>query len=367
MKRWGTIIALVIALWPWQHAGAASGKTRFFIVSSYNREYLWSQDTSQGLVAAMLKFGYLDDQSQADEYTKHDYVESSKAVLKKAWMDTKRHSGEEEMKATAAEIVQAVKEFQPNVILLGDDNAANYIGNAFLDTDTPVVFWGVNNTPIKYGLLDSAEHPGHNITGVYQLGYYVESLELLKRLAPGVKRFATLADASETGRAFAKAIDLLAREGKLPVELADTVSTNEFEVFQKRTLELQDKVDAFFVAPWASMKGPQGQSVSPEDVAEWYLEHVKRPEATGNKQYVQYGLLCTVDDSGYKQAFEAVTMAHNILANGMQPSMYHPVVPTRGNIVVNRQRAQMLGLTPTSEMGIEEYIDNTGTLKDDAK
>lgn len=34
-------------------------KTRILVVSSYQREYLWSQETNKGLCAAMLDFGYL--------------------------------------------------------------------------------------------------------------------------------------------------------------------------------------------------------------------------------------------------------------------------------------------------------------------
>ena len=43
-------------------AGAgATTKKRIFVVSSYHPEYLWSQSTQEGLVQAMLDYGYLDD------------------------------------------------------------------------------------------------------------------------------------------------------------------------------------------------------------------------------------------------------------------------------------------------------------------
>lgn len=77
----------------------------------------------------MLKFGYLDNPSQADEYTKHDYIESSTAIIKKVWMDTKRKSSKTEIEAAAMRITEDIKAFKPDLLLLGDDNAANYIGN----------------------------------------------------------------------------------------------------------------------------------------------------------------------------------------------------------------------------------------------
>ena len=85
------------------HAEAA--KSRIFVVSSYHREYGWSQSTNKGLCAAWLKFGYLDNQQQADDYTQNDAVESSKAVIKKEWMDTKRKNSKEEVAATTVRIM----------------------------------------------------------------------------------------------------------------------------------------------------------------------------------------------------------------------------------------------------------------------
>ena len=57
------------------------------MVSSYLKDYLWSQETNEGFCAAMLKFGYFDNKDQADKYTKNDYVETSRVIIKKLWMD----------------------------------------------------------------------------------------------------------------------------------------------------------------------------------------------------------------------------------------------------------------------------------------
>ena len=63
-----------------------------------------------------------------------------------------------------------------------------------------MVFWGFNDSPVKYGLVETAERPGHNVTGVYESGYYVESLQFLKRLAPQVKTIAVLSDKTVSGQ-----------------------------------------------------------------------------------------------------------------------------------------------------------------------
>ena len=357
---WGVLLLLI----PMGDVGAAD-KLKMLVVSSYHREYRWAQQTNTGFCKGLLEFGYLDNQAQADEYTKTDAVESSTAIIKKLWMDTKRKSRVEDMTAATRQITEAAEAFAPDLIFLGDDNAANYIGNHFLDTKIPVVFWGVNNTPVKYGLLDSAEHPGHNVTGVYQSGYYTESLKFLKTLVPKAQTFAILSDDTETGRSHLKAIEALARDGVLPLTLVESVATNKYEEWQQRALALQEQVDAFYVAQYTALKDANGQYIPAEEVAKWYLGHIRIPEATNMEQFVQHGLLSAANDSGENQGHEAVKIAHDIL-NGAAPATYAARAPARGASMVNRRRAAVLGIVLTPEMGIEQYIEEAQALPDAA-
>ncbi len=345
-------------------AGAsAAEKKRFMVVSSYHPEYQWSQETNNGFCTAMLKYGYFDSKEQAVELTENDAVETSKAIVKKLWMDTKRKKEKQAIAAITSEFTTVINDYKPDIIMLGDDNAANYIGNQFLDTNIPIVFWGVNNTPVKYGLVDSEEKPGHNVTGVYQSGYYVESLELLKKIKPSVKTFAILSVDTNTGRSHTKKIEYLALKGLLPLQLVDSISTNDFDSWKSKALDLQKKVDALFVAHYSGLEDKQKHYLSTDEVADWYFAHVQIPEAVGQSQFIKQGMLCGADDSGYNQGYEAVVIAHDILAKGADPSTYPPRAPKRGPLMVNRQRAQQLGIKLTDDMGIEEFIDEIPVLK----
>lgn len=340
----------------------ASGKKRILVVSSYHREYSWSIETNEGLCAAMLKFGYFDSKDQAAEFTKNDYSETSKVIIKKLWMDAKRKGGNAEKEEMSQKIYKDAKVFKPDLIFVGDDDAAEYIGKQFLDTKIPLVFWGVNNTPVKYGLVDSMDKPGHNATGIYQPGYYMESLKLLKKIVPSVKTFAVLTVETSAGRTHYKAIEYLDRKGSLPLKLVETVSTNDYDMWKRKALELQNKVDAFFVAHYSGLKDEAGNYVPTEEVAQWYTTHIKIPEAVEQRQFVEQGMLCGADDSAYNQGYEAVVVAHDILARGANPSTYPPRAPRRGALLVNRQRADMLGIKLTDKMGIEEYFEKATAL-----
>lgn len=339
--------------------GADTSVKRFVVVDSYHPEYLWSQHVHKGFCDRMLEIGYFDNQEQIALFTQKNYVETSKAVFEKIWMDTKSPKSKEELAEITLAITRKMQELKPDLIFLGDDNAANYIGNQFLDTDIPIIFWGVNNTPVKYGLVDSQEKPGHNVTGVYQTTYYKESLDLLKVLVPGLKTFAILSDNTTTGRIHTKALAHLDRRGNLPLKLVETVATNDFEEWKKKALKLQSKVDSFFIASSNGLIDSHGKIVSNEQAAEWYLRHITIPEATGFRYRVEAGWLCAADDSGYNQGVVAVDIAYDILGKGADPANYPPRVPERGPLMVNTKRAVMLGIKLTSEMAIDEYIDSS--------
>ena len=339
--------------------------SRILIVSSYHREYLWSQDTNEGVTAALLDFGYLDNEGQGKSFWNDDYVESSTAVVRKLWMDTKRRNKISEIADSVARIIGEIDEFDPDIILLGDDNAANYIGSHYLDTELPVVFWGINGTPMKYGLLDSLERPGHNITGIYQAGYLREGLVALKTLLPEVERFAVLSDDSPTGRSKAKEFLRWSRRGELPLELVEVVVTNEYELWKRRALQLRDHVDVFFMLNHNTLRNADGKTVEQLEVGRWYLTNIKKPDIAHERHFVKEGILSAVEDSGYKQGYEAMRIADRILANGEKPAEISVYAPEQGPFIINSERARALGIENrvVNHPLVEETIDFCLALK----
>ncbi|MBW8035065.1 MAG: hypothetical protein FVQ79_05390 [Planctomycetes bacterium] len=338
-------------------------KSKIFIVSSYHKTYLWSQDTQKGLCDAMVNFGFLDNKDQADKFTKNDYIESSSAIVKKAWMDTKRKNTRSEIAVTVNRLMEEITEFSPDLIMLGDDNATNYIGNQYIDTDIPVVFWGVNGLPLKYGLLDSLEKPGHNITGVYQAGYLKECVEFLKKIVPDIKTFAILSDDSPTGRSKVKELQNLHESGVLQLELTGCVVTNSVEEWKNKALELSRYSDAFFILNHNSLKDRTGTPIDQLEIGGWYLKNIKKPECAHEKQFAEEGMLSVCDDSGFNQGYEAFALTNRILINNENPALIAVKAPLRGPFIVNKERAKILGIVITEEMGVESYIEKCLALQ----
>lgn len=359
------LVGVLIVLGASWNTCAETRQRRIFVVDSYHREYLWSVSTQQGLVEAMLRYGYLDDAEQGRVFTRNDHVETPRVVIRKAWMDTKRQNRFEQMAQATARIMEEIRNFRPDLVMLGDDNAANFIGQQLLDTETPVVFWGINGLPLKYGLVESMDTPGHNVTGVWQAGYFKESLALLKQLVPQARTFAILACDSESTRPHIKRIQLQAQQGELPLRLVDTVQTNSFERFKAEALRLAGIVDAFFVLNHDTMVDARGEHVDMMTVGRWYLETIRLPEASHEDQFVLEGMLLTANDSGYNQSFSAFEMAYDILEMGLNPGRMRTRTPPRGPYLVNRQRAQILGISIEDKAFlIDEVIERSLALQD---
>lgn len=362
--RLALLVLALLACWLPTAAMTAEKQKRIFIVSSYDRDYLWSKSTQRGVNAAMRKYGYLQNDQQAKRLVDTDSLETPKVIIKKTWMDTKKKNNFAEIASSTKRIMAELYKFAPDLVLLGDDNAANYIGNQLLDTKIPVVFWGINGLPLKYGLVDRMDAPGRNVTGVWQSGYHKESLDLLKRLVPGAKTFGILACDSESSRPNVKMIEHLAQRGVLPMKLAGKVVTNSFEEFKSGALDLSRKVDVFFVLNHDTLKDRNGNHVDVLTAGRWYLENIKIPEASHEDQFVLEGMLLTANDSGYNQGFLAFEMAYGILEQGLNPARMAVRTPERGPYMVNRLRANALGIKLKDAMYlIDEVVESAAALK----
>ncbi len=351
------LAGMLFSFFPQCPSESSGPRLRLFIVSSYHANDLLSQETATGLGQALLDYHFLDNQRQVAELNSKFYIESSRAVIKEVWMDSKRKNSKTEIADATARIVNDIRVFHPDLILLGGDSATNYIGNNFIDQEIPIVFWGINGMPLKYGLIDSIEQPGHNVTGIYQAGYIKESLQYLLKMVPEIKKLAVLSDDSEMGRVKVKDLQSIIAEENIPVSIVEVVATNSYSSWKNNALRLSEQVDAFFVCNHNTLKDDDGRSVDQLEAGAWYLNNIIKPDFSDERQFVKEGILLVVDDSGYKQGYEAIHAADDILIKGKSPSMIPVRAPERGAVIVNRTRAEQLGISLKNFDFIEEYID----------
>lgn len=115
-----------------------------------------------------------------------------------------------------------------------------------------------------------------------------------------------------------------------------------------------------------TLKNKQGKPIDYLEVAAWHLRNIKKASTTSARFFVDEGFFSTVEDSAFKQGYEATKTAHKILIEGRDPAATAPYFPTQGPFIVNRQRAKMLELEEQvnkNENIIDEYIDTIVALE----
>jgi len=323
-----------MVLAPFTGARAEDQKYLVYIANSYNPEtFGWTADVNAGILSGF--------ETQGLQQGVHYEIVSET-------MDALVKSSESEKQSEATRILKDIQEKKPDLVLTTDDDALQWVGLKI--TDIPVVFNGVNGVPTKYlasPLLDSIEKPGHNITGVYQITYFRQSLEFIQQLVPDAKTFAVITDTTTTGSALLE--EIASQVDTLPLTLKDTLVSAEFADWKRKIQEWQKTVDCLFLFTSNAVKDENGDMMRSAEVAAWINEHSTLPDTVPWASQVQDGALVSASDSGELQGVHTALLATEIL-NGADPGNLAIVVPPNGVPVLNGQRAEKLGLTIPEEL-----------------
>ena len=204
--------------------------------------------------------------------------------------------------------------------------------------------------PTKYlnsPLLDSIEKPGHNITGVYQITYFHQSLEFIQQLAPDAKTFAVVTDNSTTS--FALIEDITSQAAALPLTLQDTLVSSSFSDWKTNILAWQNTVDCLFILSNNAVEDENGQIMSSASIGAWIQQNSKLPDTCPWAYQVQEGILVSATDSGELQGIHAALLAAEIL-NGADPGSLPIIAPPNGVPALNGKRAETLNIQLPPEL-----------------
>lgn len=310
------------------------------VLFSYQDDWWCVIDENKGIVESLAKAGYVEGQNI--EITR--LYMNTKTVNKTATL----------MEAVAVGLLAQIKEANPDVLLIMDDDALRHVGAKLLGTDLPIVFAGVNFfvTEPDYGwvseserapLADSLEHPGHNITGVLERVSFKAGFKLLQQILPEAKTALFLSDNSVVGNALMKGGGGEAELKKAPLRIVDKVYTDSFEELKAIILDYQDKVDSIVLfIPW-TLVDKKGNHVPQYQVVRWMLQNNKRPGIAYLDILAKEGYLCGVVVDMVQQGFHAGVMAGRIL-NGEKAGEIPISDPVANVIMINLARADQLGV-----------------------
>ncbi len=324
MKRLYLLISMLLLIFVF---GCAKAGKKVLLVFSYHPEYPWVIEEAKG----------------AEEVFKDKGI-----MIEKFYLDTKRNTDSEWWKNIAVDAVKKIDEFNPDVVIVFDDNACELVAEKYIGNSLPFVFCGMNAEPEVYGF------PAENITGVLERHHIKESIEFLKKLEPDIKKCAIITDASHTSKVFVNGI----KDMEYPIEICGFYTINDFDDWKEKVNELQSKVDAIglFVYHTIKKKGEE-LSLPPEEVLKWTLENNKLPEFALLDFTIRDGALCGVTLSGCEQGKTAAEMALMIL-DGKKPSDIPIKCPEKGNPIVNEKRAKELNIKIPEDVLDEVEIVN---------
>lgn len=290
--------------------------TRVLLVHSYWHDFTQVNDITQGVRAAF---------------------EGSNAELKVFYMDTKRRSNPEWLTESGRLAKDKVEEFKPHVVIAADDNAQEYFAKDYANLKGApyFVFCGVNAEPEIYG------YPAKNITGVLERDLVLQSIDLLLKLKPDVKKVAVLGDDGPTTgivNAYIRSLDL-------PVEITQIHAVSCFSEWKALMATLQNKVDALILNSYRAVRLECGgvQSMEPGELMRWTVRNNSLPSVCFNAPSIDDGVLCGISGSFVEHGFAAARIARDIL-QGLTPEQIPVTVNQKGVIMLNLKTAATLGI-----------------------
>ena len=221
------------------------------------------------------------------------------------FMDTKRNPSQEYIESKAAALLDSIKDANPDLLVVSDDNAVKYLVQPHLqDLDLPVVFCGVNWSANQYGLS------GNNITGILELLPVEEAMATIKSYYPSMQSLLVLNENTTTSRKTKPILDTLLNG--IGIEVTQAL-VDDFESWKAAFEEGNRSHDIIYLQTQGAIKGWDH-----DEALSFIEQHIKVPLVTCEDHMMPYSIFGMTQVSGEQGTWAAET-AKKIL-QGTPPS-----------------------------------------------
>jgi aspartate/methionine/tyrosine aminotransferase/ABC-type uncharacterized transport system substrate-binding protein len=322
-------------------AHAKSDTKKILVVHSYNTDFDWTN-----VIDKAIRSEFSGSYSRKDS----GLYKRFKVSVTSEFMDTKNHSMPNEIQEKANNIINKIKSSPPDLIIISDDNALNYVGKPLKDGLIPIVFCGVNGDPVKTSMVKSFANSGNQLTGVLERYAFVGTIQLAEQLVGRNKKVYVLADASEVGESILQEFEekrktstfnQLIKQAKYEIQpVFKSNKWSDWQVFLK-SIDPKNSIVIFFA--FFSVKNDEGRIVSIKEFQEWVKENTQIPDFGFVARHVSDGFLAGIGVSGERQGVAAARIAQRILS-GTKPSQIIITNPEEYRLNVSAMRAKQLGI-----------------------
>ena len=276
-------------------------KPRVLILHSYDAEYSWVQQVSEGITRVLGDKPY---------------------SIRWHYMDTKRHPDAAFMQRAGQAAREVIEQWQPTVVVTVADNAQALVGSRFVNNQRlSIVYSGMFATPEVYGYDRAA-----NVTGILErwpldvIRQGIAQIFLARRPAgAGKLRVHHIGDSSET-------VDFLAGQiGAFdwgPDFEVVTIRPSTFAEWQQAIAAANEQADLVLFSLYHTLlrDGPVAEVMPPREVMQWTQAHLRKPNVAGWGFTVEEGGMMAIGVSALEQGEEAARMVVQIIEQGKKPS-----------------------------------------------
>lgn len=236
--------------------------------------------------------------------------------------------------------------------LLSDDSdvlvgvatpAAKALANA--TTDVPVVMGAISD-PVGAGLVTNLKKPGANVTGLNNQTPVNQQIELAQKLFPDAKTVGMIYSSSEENSVSQiKKAEKRATKAGYTVNKYAISSSNDLSQITQQAAAAND----FLYIPQDNTIASAFQTLMQE------ADKANKPVFVSVDNMVEQGGIATVGQDQYQLGVETGKIAAKILA-GADPATTPVKVVDTGNMIINEEKANELGITIPDDVKAEATI-----------
>lgn len=247
-------------------------------------------------------------------------------------MDSKRNPDETFIKKAASRAKTQIDAFNPDVVIISDDNAAKYLLEPyFKNSHIPFIFFGINWDATIYGL------PYRNATGMVEVVLVGELLKQLKKYAQG-DRIGFLG-----GDRYSEHRNREFYQKRFHIEFDKTYFARSFTEWKAAFNKLQHEVDMVMLTNHAGITG--WDDTKARDFVD---RTIKVPVGTEHEWEMPFALVGVAKDFSEMGTWAAWTALR--ILDGVRPQRIPVTANRKGKLFFNPRIAKRLGISEAPPM-----------------
>lgn len=294
-------------------------KQKILIIESYHSDYAWDKSYISAIESALENdFELLYFQMNTKRLPENTYQERAE----QAW--------------------ELFQEINPDLVILGDDNALKYLSQNFSKTNTPVIYLGINNNPLNYDIQNNK-----NITGILERPLIKHAISTAAQLLPQkTPRILLMFDKSQTSHSILEEFFANNKQVNISGAQVDIKLISDWETWQDQVTTADNNYDAVFFGLYHTLTDEDNHHIPAEQVLKWSSENTPIPPfgfwdfAIGQDKAIGGYVLF-----GSEQGKQAAEIAKEILLNKTQPSQINTKKTENSRYLFSQKALQKFGLT----------------------